>query len=781
MSEFQVVGKSVNRRDGVDKTTGRGLFTSDIFLPGMLYARVLRSPYPHARITSIDTSEAEALPGVKAVMCHKNGPKNLFNGAVPMFLTVPQLERVLDQYLFDDKVRYVGDEVAAVAATSEAVAEQALKLIKVEYEQLPAVFDPVEAMKEGAPELHGEKGCTPEGKNIPGEIVRIPFNDVEQGMAESEVIIEETFRLPIVKQVQMETQAAVAQVDGSGDVTVWSTTQTPHPSRSILGKIFDIPASKIRVLAPPYVGGGFGVRIGLSGKAEPIAMGLALLARRPVKLVYTRKEDFIASDTRHPGYITVKLGAGKDGTFKALDMKAVLSTGAYCSFGAELPGVCGAMTLAIYRIPHQRYHGHSVYTNQTICGAMRGFGNPQGNYAMEQAVDMMAEKLGMDPYELRMKNIMQVGDTWCLPYPCQSTELAECMRRGAESVGWSRRGSLEGSAPGKVRGVGMAVGTHVSNAWPFCVDYDNAYVTIQSDGTAHVASGVPDIGTGTSTCLVQIAAEALGLDMDTMSMTYGDTQSTPFDIGSHASRTCYAAGIAVKTAAEDARKQLLEYAAGFFNLAPERLQIRDGRIFPLTESQGACSGSGLCRLEEIGEGKGDSVTVEEVAYHAHVRNKQFIGVGRIVPENAPPWHACFADVEVDTRTGQVEVIKMAAAHDVGRAINPMIVEGQIEGGVVQGIGYALGEEILYNDKGCQLQSSMHNYMLPTAEDIPPIDSIIVESSDPTGPYGAKGAGECSLVCPASAIANAVANATGYRFKEIPVTPERIFGALNPED
>ena len=779
MSRFEVVGKSVNRRDGVDKTTGRGLFTTDIFLPGMLYAKVLRSPHPHARIVDIDVSEAEKLPGVKGVMCCKNSPRNIFNGAVPMFLTIPQLERVLDQYLFDDVVRHVGDEVAAVAAVSEDVAARALELIKVEYEILPAVFDPLDAMKDDAPELHAEKNCTPEGRNIPGEIIRIPFNDVEKGLAESEVIVEETYRLPIVKQVQMETQAAVAQVDGNGDVTVWSTTQTPHPTRAILAKIFDIPAGKIRVLAPPYVGGGFGVRIGLSGKAEPIAMGLALLVKRPVKLVYTRKEDFIASDTRHPAHITVKLGAKKDGAFQALDMKAVFGTGAYCTFGVELPGVCGAMTLAIYRIPHQRYFGHSVYTNQTSCGAMRGFGNPQGNYALEQTVDMMAEKLGMDPLELRRKNIMRVEDPWCLPYPCSSTALDECMARGAESIGWERRRAPETPGAEKKRGFGMAVGTHVSNAWPFCVDYDNAYVTIEPDGSAHVASGVPDIGTGTSTCLVQIAAEALGMDMDNMGMTYGDTRGTPFDIGSHASRTCYAAGTAVKAAAEDARRQILEYAAGFFNVAPEHLQIKNGGISPMACAMGACSGSGLCRLEEIKEGKGDSVTMEELAYHAHVRNKQFIGVGRIVPENAPPWHACFAEVEVDVRTGQIDVIKLTAAHDVGRAINPRIVEGQIEGGAAQGVGYALGEEITYDAKGRQLQTSMHNYMSPTVEDMPPIHAIVVEASDPTGPYGAKGAGECSLVCPASAIANAVANAVGRRFTEIPMTPERVFKALRP--
>ncbi|WP_197282031.1 xanthine dehydrogenase family protein molybdopterin-binding subunit [Dethiosulfatarculus sandiegensis] len=323
----------------------------------------------------------------------------------------------------------------------------------------------------------------------------------------------------------------------------------------------------------------------------------------------------------------------------------------------------------------------------------------------------------------------------------------------------------------------MAVGTHVSNAWPFCVDYDNAYVTVQPDGSVHIASGVPDMGTGTSTCLPQIAAEAMGVPFEMVEITYGDTETTPFEIGSHASRTCYAAGTAVMAATNDVRKQILEYAAPFFQAEPEDLMIDDAVIYRTPKPGEPEPEPELTGLEALKKGKGNAVTMEEVAYHAHVRNKQFIGLGRIVPSNAPPWHACFADVEVDTETGQVTVNKMTAAHDVGKAINPIIVKGQIEGGVVQGLGYALTEEIVYRENGSQVQNEMHNYMVPTAADIPELDSIIVESSDPTGPFGAKGAGECSLVCPASALANAVANALDLDISELPMTPERLFTAL----
>lgn len=770
--EFNVIGKSVRRRDALAKVSGEATFTTDVKLPGMLYAKVLRSPYPHARIKNIDVSRAERLPGVKAVATYKNTPRNSFSTTANMTFTVPHMQAVLDQYIFDDVVRYVGDEVAAVAAVSEEVARQALKLIEVEYEQLPAVYDPLEAMKEEAPDIH--PGCH-DGKNIPGEIIRVAMGDIEKGFAESDLVIEEMFKLPVQKQAQMETHSAVAQVTPEGTITVWSTTQTPHPARMILSKIFDVPNSKIRVLNPPYVGGGFGVRIGCSAKAEPIAVALAMMTKRPVKMVYSREEDFIASDTRHGGYARAKLGVKKDGTFHALEIKGVLNGGAYCCFSTEIPGVMGTMALSVYRIPNENFVGHCVYTNTTPAGAMRGYGNPQGNFPLESVVDMAAEQLGMDPLQLRLKNIMKAGEPWCLPYPCSSTGLAECIEKGAESIGWERRGKFNKAGATKVRGIGMGVGTHVSNSWPFCVDYDNAYITIQQDGSIHLATGVPDIGTGTSTSLPQIAAEALGVELDKVNITFGDTASTPFDIGSHASRTLYAAGTAVIAAAKDARKQVLEYAAELLGAPAERLDLKNSTVFVAAQGHAdSCSGSGVC---QVGSGERTSITLRELAGHAHLHNKQFIGVGRTVPPNSPPWEAHFAEVEVDLSTGQVRVIKLAAAHDVGKAIHPQIVEGQIEGGVLQGIGYALSEEIKYNDKGKQQNYSFHNYFLPTAEDVPEIDAIIVESNDPKGPFGAKGIGETGLVPTAPAIANAVYDATGVRFTEIPMTEERVFFGL----
>ncbi|AFM25079.1 xanthine dehydrogenase family protein molybdopterin-binding subunit [Desulfomonile tiedjei] len=793
------VGKSINRLDGVQKVTGSATFASDMIAPGMLFGKILRSPHPHARVLKVDASEAEKLPGVKAVIHRGNVPNNPFNTAAPMYLTVPYLKPVLDQQIFSEKVRFVGDEVAAVAAISEKIAAEACRLIKVEYEVLPAVFDIQEALAEDAPEIHDPK-ITPEGKNIVAEIIRLPpgppSDDVEKAFEKADVIIEEEFNINIVKQCQMETMAALAVVEPDGKINVISTTQTPHPARAILAKVFGVPASKIRVSNPPFVGGGFGVRIGLSAKAEIMAVALSLAAKKPVKVVYTREEDFLATDTRHGAIVRVKLGAMKDGTFVALDLKGYTNTGAYCTFGAELPGVLGAMTLAIYNIPAIRYYGHSVYTNCTHAGAMRGFGNPQGNFPLERVVDMMAEKLNIDAKDLREKNIMKAGEPWFLPYPCSSSELAECIKRCAESIGWERRGKFKNNSGTIRRGLGMAVGTHVSNAWPFCVDYDNAYVAVQQDGSVNLSVGCCDMGTGTSTCLPQVCAETLGIKFEDLTFTFGDTASTPFTIGNHASRGAYAQGITVKAAAEDARKQILEYAAPLFKVSPGELTIEDSIIKKLTSSgedvtvvdpatlPGAIEEAQAAPVpppvdhEMISPvnttGAQQGISLEGLSYYAHIRNKQFLGIGRTIPFNAPPWHCCAAEVEVDMELGTVQVIKMAAAHDVGTAINPKIVEGQIEGGVVQGIGFALNEEILYKPNGHQAHTSFSAYMLPTAEDIPEIDAIIVAGNDPSGPYGAKGVGECGLVCPASAIANAVADALGAKVNELPMTAERVY-------
>lgn len=748
-----VVGKRIPRLDALEKVTGAAVYTADVRLPGMLYGKVLRSPYPHAEIVDIDTSEAEKLPGVKAVVCFKNTPRVRFRRAASLVL--PPAVPIKDEYIFDTRVRYVGDEVAAVAAESEEIAAKALRLIKVKYKQLPAVYDPLEALQPAAPSIHDQ--C-PEGKNIIGGRLRIPMGDVEKGFAEADYVFEHTFKLPVVKHAQLETMDAVAE-PGAGGVTVWTGSQAPHDTRMTLAEIFGLPVSKVHIKSL-YAGGGFGVRTGFSGKAEPIAVALALKAGKPVKVVYSREEDFIASDTRHAGYITVKTGVKKDGSFTARQVTCVLNGGAYASWSDAVAGV-GVIGLSLYRCPNQLYEGYAVYTNTTIAGAMRGFGNPQVTFAVESQVDIIARELGMDPLEFRLKNITRPGDQWILPYPCTTSGLEECLKRGAAAIGWERRGKFDNSSHRK-RGIGVAIGSHCSSAWPFLADYSNAWVTVHQDGSVHLASGCIEMGQGAKTTLAQMVADVMGVPVERVGVTLGDTEATPYDVGVHASRAAYAGGMAVVKAAQEARNKVLDYAAKVLEAAPENLDIEDGIVYVRNEPS-------------------RQMTLDKIAEHAHLMGGiTFTGVGNAGHSQAPPWEAHFAEVEVDVDTGQVSVVKMVAAHDVGRAINPQIVEGQLEGGLAQGIGYALAEEIKYDQSGRQINKSFHEYMLPTALDVPEMEVILVETNDPTHPLGIKGVGETALVPSAPAVANAVSDAIGCRFFELPITMEKVYAALAKE-
>ncbi len=751
---MRYVGKSIPRNDGYDKATGQGLFTHDVSMPRMLFGKVLRSPYAHARVISIDTSAAEALPGVEAVCTFQNTTNKPFNASATMVTTTPGTEPVRDQTIFTGEPRYIGDEIAAVAATTEKIAVEALKLIRVEYEELPAVYDPLEALKPEAPDVQ-PKYANPNHKNVCGEIVEFGLGDIEKGFAEADVIVETDIELPRTKQCQMETQAAVASYKPNGTLDIISTTQTPHPTKMIVAYALDMPESKVHVANPPYVGGGFGVRIGLSGKAEVLAAALSMRALRPVKVVYTREEDFIASDTRHGGYLHCKLGAKKDGTFVAMDTTAWLNTGAYCTFGVELLGVCGACgTAGTYRVPNLHYKGYPVYTNQQTAGAFRGFGTPQGTAVVEAAVDKMAKALNMDLLEIRKMNTTKPNDKNFFPFPVGSVGINECIDKAAAEIGWAEKHGKKQT--GNIRrGVGIACGTHVSNAAPFCVDYNSIYLRIEQDGSLHIASGIPEIGPGSTTALIQVACDLVGVPFETTTMQFGDTAAGPFDIGSHATRTLYTVSQVMKDAAESLRKDILDYAGGFLEVDPAQLDLVDGVI----------------------SGGGKEITLKKLAYEAHLRGKQFLAANCKVPPNSLPWYAQAAEVEVDMELGMVKVLKIAAAHDVGKVVNPRLCEGQVEGGVLMGVGYALREEMTYEEGKGFYNDGIHKYMLPTADDRPEIVSILVESNDTAGVYGIKGIGEVG-VCPTlPAILSAVEDAIGIRFEVAPLTPGRVLAGI----
>lgn len=743
----QYVGKDVPRNDGYDKVTGRAVFTHDVSMPRMLYAKVLRSPYAHARVTSIDTSEAEAMPGVKAVATFENTTNKLFNTSATMVTTNPGAEPVRDQTIFTGEPKYIGDEIAAVAAESEELAEAAVKKIKVTYEELPYVLDPLEALKDDAPDVQPQFAHQ---KNICGEVIEINFGDLEKGFAEGEVIVEASVKLPRVKQAQMETHAAVASYKADGTLEVCCTTQTPHPTKMILAYALDIPESKVLVKNPPYVGGGFGVRIGISGKAEIIAAALSMKCQRPVKYVYTREEDFLASDTRHGGYMKGRLAAKKEGTFTALDTTAWLNTGAYATFGVELLGVCGACgTAGTYHVPNLHYSGYPVYTHQQTAGAFRGFGTPQGNFMVETLVDAMAEKLGMDPIELRLMNTMREEDQNWFPFTLGSIGVNECLEKAAEEIGWKeKRGRKQ---EGKIRrGVGIACGTHVSNAAPFCVDYNVVTLRVEPDGSMIVLSGIPEIGPGSTTALLQVASDVVGIPFERITMHYGDTVA-PFDIGSHATRTLYTVSQVIWNAGQELKEDIFKYASDLMGVSDESMELKEGIIFA----------------------EGKEMPLSKLAYEAHLRGKQFMASANRIPPNSLPWYAQAAEVEVDMETGMVKTLKVAAAHDVGKAVNPRLTEGQIEGGVLQGVGYACREEMTYVDGKGFYNSGFHKYMLPTADEDLEIKSILVESNDPKGIFGIKGVGEVGVCATAPAIISAVEDAIGIRFYEIPLTPERV--------
>ena len=752
------VGKNIPRNDGFDKATGRGLFTFDVQVPRMLYAKILRSPYAHAHVASIDTSEAEALPGVKAVCTFKNTTNKLWNGAAPMFITPKPHEPVLDQTIFTDTPKYIGDEVAGVAAISEEIAAKAVSLIKVEWEELPAVYDELDAIKPNAPDV--QPGiANPNFKNICGGPVELSFGgDPKEAFEKCDVVVEYSVKLPRIKQVQMEPHAAVATYSPDGRLEIISTTQAPYPTKMIVAEALDLPASKVTVKNPPYVGGGFGVRIGLSGKAELLAAALSMKCGLPVKLVYTREEDFTCSDSRHGGFLTTKLGAMKDGTFVALDTQAWLNTGAYATFGTDLVGVCGACgTAGAYEIPNFHYLGWPVYTNQMTAGAMRGFGSPQGNAVVEPCIDMIAKKLGMDPIELRKKNSTKENTKNWFPFPPGSCGTNECLDKVAASIGWKEKHGHAAEQTGRIRrGVGIAGGTHVSNAAPFCVDYNTIMMRVEYDGTLFVNSSIPEIGPGSTTACLQVASDLTGVAYKNSVMKFGDTDAGTFDIGSHATRTLYTVSHVMVEAAKLLRKDIFDWVGAKYNLDPSSLEMVDSII--------TCDGKEVAKLGDI-------------ALMAHLEGKQFLASACKNPPNCLPFYAQAAEVEVDMETGMVKVLKVAAAHDVGKAVNPVLCKGQIEGGVLQGVGYAVREEMTYVEGKGFYNKGFHSYMLPTADDRPEIDAILVENPDPTGVYGIIGIGECGVNPTLAAIGNAVEDATGVRFSEFPLTPGRVLAGL----
>jgi len=777
MADLRVVGQSHPRVDGMEKVTGAARFSPDVKLPRMIVGKILRSPYPHAKVLHIDTSRALRLPGVKAVVTADDTPRVKVNRAPSTYYfddreatdTVVPTPMVMDQTVFcEDVARFVGDEVAAVAAVDEETALEALSLIKVDYELLTPVFDPLKAMEPGTPLVHEAE------RNIAYKFV-IRRGDIEKGFAEAHVIHEDTYTTQLQHQAYLGPTACVADADGSGRVMIWTELQSPFRARRLLSDMLGLPASKVRIFQT-HVGGAFGGKH--FKRVQPICALLALKARRPVRLCLTREEEFMSSPPRHATHIRLKMGASRDGTLVAKETYIVLNSGAYGEVGPIILDTMTKRVDSLYRFTNIKTDSFLVYTNTVPGGAFRGFGNPPMDFALESHMDMLAEKLGMDPVELRLKNARRVGEVSAHGWEVKSCALTECIEKAAEAIRWKEKRAKQKLAGGKPRGVGIGCMIHVSGCRYYPGFYgSNAVVSVGDHGQVYLFSGESELGQGCKTVMAQIVAEELGICLEDVVVPDLDTDFSPHSLGAYADRTTHIGGNATRLAAIDAREQLFEFAAEMLEADPGDLVAQDRKIFPKGSPQRA-------------------VSFLEVAKRSwfHTGGKEIVGRGSWDPPSVPPdpetqygnvssaytFGAQIAEVEVDPKTGKVTILNFAAAHDVGKAINPMAVEGQLEGALVQGAGYGLMEDMVGID-GRIYNPNFLNYRLPTILDISPMKIMMVESNDPVGPYGAKGVAEPALVATAPALANAIYHAVGVRITNLPVTPQKILAALKDKE
>ena len=803
---FSIIGKPTAMVDAAEKTTGHGKYTDDLSLPGMLIGKILHSPYPHARIKRVDTSRAEKLDGVVAVVTGPDAPNPY--GILPVGHD--------EHALCIDKVRYVGDNVACVAAIDEATAEKALRLIDVEYELLPAYFDPEESMKAETDFIHDNKP-----HNIEKDYHHA-FGDPDKGFAEADQVLEARFIANEVNHAAMEPHSTLASFEidphtgKPGRLIIWSATQVPYYLQHKLSLVLDMPMAQIRVIKP-LVGGGFG------GKSEVIPLEIiaavtARKARAPVKITYSREEVFWAHRGRPRTIVDLKTGVKNDGHITAVKAKVIQDGGGYCSYGVVTILYSGALLGALYDIPNIQYDGYRVLTNKPACGAMRGHGTVNVRFAFESQLDELAAKIGMDPAEIRRRNLLQPPAITVNGLRVQSYGLPECIDQVVERSDWNHR---KGHMP-KGRGLGIACSHYVSGAANSIIRSDMPHSTvnikIDRDGGVVVYTGASEIGQGSDTMTAQIAAEALGCSLSRIKIVAADTDLTPIDIGSYSSRVTFMAGNATLRAALEVKKQIASAAARKMNCSAEDLIFRDDAIakknghvaadalvrpdgaqLSRENSQPSVSGRvegqilrGSLQQKRKEEPPKDRLSFEEAMVAAIDFHGALTGTGSyapppearggkhkgggVGPSPAYSYSAQVADVSVDEDTGEVTVHKVWAAHDCGRALNPVSVEGQIIGSVWMGMGQALTEEMVWKD-GMLMNPGLLEYRSPSSVESPNIEPIIVESVDPEGPFGAKECSEGSLAATIPAISNAIYEAVGIRLHECPFTPERVLAAL----
>ena len=748
--KLSAVGKPLARIDARELVTGQAGFVSDLEFPGMLHGRILRSPHPHALIRNIDTSKAEALPGVRAVITYKDTPGIRFG---PM--------REDWEILASDKVRFVGDEVAAVAAIDPDVAEEALDLIGVEYEELPAVFDPREALSPEAPKIHSQGNLV--------SLFKLNKGDVDQAFRGCDYVYRNSYYTSQVYHAYLEPMACVVKVDLSGKVNFFLGIQCPFPVRALYARALNISADKVRVVTPHY-GGGFG------GK-QPTNLHLvaALLSQKtgkPVRMVNTRQEDFEAGNPRVPMYIDIAIGVKKDGTIMGKEVRVVGAAGARVVSALAVVSTACYRVDSLYHFRNLRTEGSTVYTNTVPTGAMRGFGNAEMTFAVESTLDALAHELEMDPAQFRLENAIRANEISIHGWKIKSCGLEQCIEEATRKANWTEKRKQK--VP--YRGIGLACCNHVSGSRVAAIrEFDGGagIVRIDRGGKVRVYHGESDMGQGQKTIFAQIVAEELGISIFQVEVAQVDTDTSPFGIGSIATRGTLMGGNGVRAAAADAKRQIFELAAEMLEASPCDLESWEGKIFVkgsperFLEFKEVAEKGFLkrCGAPIVGTGfyKSDTEFPDPITHY-----------GNISP--AYPFACQIAEVEVDPETGKVTLTNFVAAHDVGKAINPQSTEGQIHGGVVQGIGWALMEDMISKD-GKILNPDFTDYIIPGPMDLPPIQTILVEPIDPEGPFGAKGIGEPALNPTAAAVANAIFDATGLRMTQLPMTQEKILFAI----
>jgi xanthine dehydrogenase molybdenum-binding subunit len=748
---FKVIGTRVAKLDAVEKVTGAVQYLPDLEVPGMVWGKILRTTVPHARIVGIDTRRAAALPGVLGVVTGRDVEQHPFGYAKDHLALKP------------DVVRCVRDEVAAVAAETEAIAAEACQLIEVEYEELPAVFDPVAALSPDAPQIHPQ---------FPGNLVSFAYKftagDVDRAFREADAVVEGTYRLNYVTTACLGTMAAIAAWDARGKLTMWSTTQIPFLYQRDLAEALGVSGDRIRVIQPP-VGGNFGRGLDL----YPVDIIAALLARhvgRPVKIVFDREEEFLASPTREPCLFTLRTAARADGTLLARDARVVIDNGAYVSWGSTTPYVMMTTLAGLYRCPNIRFDTAIVYTNNVYSGSMRGYGNLESTFAVEAQMDDLAERLGLDRLEIRRRNATRPGDVTPQGLRITTCAMAECLDAVARDI---RKPVPRPPRPGWTRGIGYAGMFHVGGgARVYRSDGCGAIVKLDDFGRVTLITGASEIGQGSETVLAMIVAEELGVPFDRVEVVNSDTAVKPWDVGVHASRTTFIAGNAALLAARDVTRQLLTLAAAELEEPVEGLDLEDGFVVVRAAPRRRVPYDKVVRAGHFREG--GQILMGQAFYDppTQMLDKDFRG-------NVSATYAFAAQaalVEVEEATGKIEVLRVASAHDVGRALNPVGCEGQIEGGIHMGLGYCLTEELRL-DRGRVLNPGFLDYKLLTAPDMPEILITLIETVDEAGPFGAKGLGEAGTIPVSAAVANAVKDAVGVRLTELPMTPERVYRAL----